>query len=340
MKKPGFIVFALILICVAFMGCKTTKVEERPLWTDAYTVGQVFSSEIYVTGIGKSQTVQTAQSLADGNLASYFARKITSTTSVQQVMSSDDEDGKIREDLVHDISVKSGIEVSGIKHTDPWFDSKEKIYYVCSYLDRKEAWKNYEPVAKQAKNNFWSFLEAAEKESDPFQKIAVLKNAKKAGEEYEEVILFSEILYKQGALSYSEDRKVISSLDEKIASEAMNIVMKVEGETSEDSRYKSVIEKVITGSNFSVSSKNYHYLVTVSVTPNKETYKDTGTIVAVPEYMVEINNSSKTLFKYKKTLDRVTGFLEAEKFLDNKIAKAVESDISGDFADWFKATVK
>ncbi len=343
MKRICFSVISVCFLVIAasvFAGCKSAEVESRPLWTDSYTVGQVFSSENYVTGIGKASGIDSAMSLADGNLASYFSRKISSTTSVQQVMTSEDENGKFEENLIRDISIQSGIEISGIKHTEPWFDKKEGLYYVCSYLDRKEAWRNYEPVVGQAKSNFYSFIDSAEKEEDPFNKIAVLKNAAEAGNTYEDLILFSEILYKKGALPYSQDRNVISSLDERILSVRRGILMDVLVDKDTDRRYIPVVEKVVTSSGYSVSSVGNQYTVFLTLSKNKEVFSDTGTIVSVPEYRVEVKNKNKTLWTYKKSLDRVTGFVEAESFLEKKIAKNVENDLSSGFAEWFQGTVK
>lgn len=329
-----------MIMTLMLAGCKSAEVETRPLWTDSYTVGQVFSSDNYVTGIGKAASTDAATSLADGNLASYFSRKISSTTSVQQVMTSDDQDGSVQENLVRDISIQSGIEISGIKHTEPWFDKKEKLYYVCSYLDRKEAWKNYEPVVRQAKNNFYSFIDSANQENDPFNKIAILKKAVEAGTSYEDLILFSEILYSKGAQSYSQDRNVISSLDERISSARMGIMMNVVVDKDTDRRFVPLVEKVVTSNGYSVSSVGNQYTVLMVLSKNKEVFSDTGTIVSLPEYRIEVKNKNKILWTYKKSLDRITGFAEAESFLENKIAKSVENDLSSGFAEWFQKTVK
>lgn len=329
-----------MIMALMLAGCKSAEVETRPLWTDSYTVGQVFSSDNYVTGIGKATSIDAATSLADGNLASYFSRKISSTTSVQQVMTSDDQDGSVQENLVRDISIQSGIEISGIKHTEPWFDKKEKLYYVCSYLDRKEAWKNYESVVRQAKNNFYSFIDSANQEDDPFNKIAILKKAVEAGISYEDLILFSEILYSKGAQSYSQDRNVISSLDERISSARMGIMMNVVVDKDTDRRFVPLVEKVVTSNGYSVSSVGNQYTVLMVLSKNKEVFSDTGTIVSLPEYRIEVKNKNKILWTYKKSLDRITGFAEAESFLENKIAKSVENDLSSGFAEWFQKTVK
>lgn len=342
MRKTCFIVFAIFVASIFIGGCASGKVEDRPLWTDSYTVGQVFPSEKYVTGIGKGASRDVAVSLADGNLASYFSREISSSVSAQQVISNA-ENSKNQEELVRNVTVKSEVALAGVNHTDVWFDKKQKEYYCCSYLDRAQAWKNYESTAAQEKSKFYSFLNSAEDkelEKDPFKKIEVLKSAKTQGEEYQKVILFSEILYKQGCASYSKDRDVIAAVDQKISDTAMNISMTPVYYTNSkhyiSNNYSSIINKLITDAGFKVDDKN-QYSVNVSVFDGKEKVDDV--IVSIPEIKIEIKNDRTTYLSYSTVLEKMTVFAEAEKLLDNKIYKAVEKALKEDFASQL-ATLK
>lgn len=339
MKKTCFVV--LILFALTFMwGCKSTDVgAERPLWTDSYTIEQVFPSDTYVTGIGRAEDRGVAQSLADGNLASYFSREISSETSAQQVVSSA-EGVKNQEELIRNITVKSEIALSGVKYTEFWFDKKTKQYYSCAFLDRKDAWSKYESTVSQEKEKFDAFLKSADKEADPFKKITILQNAKKEGDAYQKVILFSELLYKKGCEQYSQDRKVISSLDEKICDIAMNINMNVSFEgngtgssSASKALVKSLIEKIITDNGYKVSTQNVHYVVAVTLNDGKERKDDV--VTAAPEISIVIKNAGSTVMTFSKTTPMQTVFVEAEKLLDSKISKALEKTLTEDFAPQF-----
>jgi len=328
MKVPGLLLASVIGFSLIAASCKTTDVESRPLWADSETVNQVFPQEEYVTGIGRAVTAEAAVNLADGNLASYFSREITAVTSAQTNLSSKDEDFG-EESLIRDVTVVSEAVLSGVEHTNPWFDKKSNVWYVCSYLNRKEAWKNYEPVINQNKTAFYSFIESAEKEEDPFKRIAYLNEAKTAGQNYEKSILFSELLYKKGSTAYSGDRKILASLDEKISSISKNIAVNVVLAAGTDGQYKSILESIVSNTGFAVSSVKSNYDLIVTVNNNKQKYTDT--IVANPEIKIEIKNSSFTFFTWTKTMDRVTGFAEAEALLDTKISRAVEKALRNEF---------
>lgn len=329
MKRSGKWIIAVIGFSLAFASCKSTDVDKRPLWTDSATVGQVFPQEEYVTGIGRAVTADVAVNLADGNLSSYFSREIISVTSAQTNLSSSDK-GYGDESLLRDVTVVSETVLTGVEHTNPWFDKKEKVWYVCAYLNRKEAWKNFEPVINQDKNNFYAFIESAEKEEDPFKRIAYLNEAKTAGQNYEKSILFSEILYKKGSGAYSSDRKMLASLDEKISTVAKNVAMNVVLTKGTDERYKSILESLVSDNGFAVSSVKYNYDICVTVDNKKQKFSDT--VVANPEIKIEIKNKSFSFFTWTKTMDRVTGFTEAEALLDTKITRAVEKALRSEFA--------
>lgn len=335
MKKPVSTVFGVLFLVFSLAGCASTEVEERPLWADAYTVGQVFPSEKYVTGIGRASTQDVAVSLADGNIASFFSREISSHTSAQQIVSS--ENGiKPQEELIRNISVKSEVALSGVSHTELWFSKSEKLFYCCAYLDRQKAWQNYESTVAQEKEKFYSFLTAAEKETDPLKKIAILQNAKIEGEEYQKVILFSELLYKNGCAKYSADRNVIASLEEKIIKIAMNINMNVtfaKNNSNSARNVKSLIENIITDKEYKVSSSNVHYDVIITLDDGKERKDDV--IIAIPEISIEIKSKTSTVLTFSRTLPRQTVFAEAEKLLDSKISKALEKILEEEFAPAF-----
>ena len=337
MKRFGFLIFAVIGFSLVIASCKSTGVENRPLWTDASTIAQVFSPEEYVTGIGRAVTADVAVNLADGNLAAYFSREIISVTSAQTNISSSDT-GHGDESLLRDVTVVSESVLSGVEHTNPWFDKKEKVWYVCSYLNRKEAWEHFEPVINQDKNNFYSFIESAEKEEDPFKRIAYLNEAKTAGQNYEKSILFSEILYQKGSAAYSSDRKMLASLDEKISTVVKNIAMNVVLTKGTDERYKGILESIVSDNGFTVSSVKNSYDIIVSVDNKKQKFTDT--VVANPEIKIEIKNPSFTFFIWTKTMDRVTGFTEAENLLDTKITRAVEKALRNEFGPAMKNVMR
>lgn len=332
MKKTGIFLLAVLCVCFSLASCASDKVEERPLWTDDFTVSQVFPSSEFVTGIGRSTSAANATVLSDGELAAYFTRQITAVTKgIQKTTNA----GGLTDDrqIVKDVTITSNIKLFAVNHTTPWFSKDEGVWYCCAYLNRKEAWKIYEAVVIQYQKEFLSFYESAEFESDAFKKIQAYREASKAGENYSDVLTFAEILYKSGCTKYSADRTLIASIDEKIMKARNSIIMKVEVRNDRNNRYYNAAAKVLSSLGVSVSETHYAYKVLVEVDENKQKFTDT--LVANPVISISVSDGVEKILSENRVLDRVTGFIEAESLVNSKISTAVEKEIAGPFAASF-----
>lgn len=329
MKKSALI-GCLILFFASL--CFSSPKNKKPLWADLNTINQIFPSTEYVTGLAQSKNEQTAIALADGNLASYFSREITSITKANQTLSNigDDEEKFHRE-----ITIKSQINLAGIQHTQVWFNSKTKEYYVCAYLNRKEAFSNYEGNLISSREKFYALFNSAEQEQSPFKKIKLFVQSKIAGTEYSDALSFAEILYRQGCEQFSKDRIIISGIDEKILQTKLNISMKVLVSGDPKNQYKSSVEKVLSENGYNIQDTGYSYLVDVAINQNKVFYEDT--IVATPQVEIRINDKTEIILSFKKDCERISGFKEAELLVDSKINNEIKIAIEKDFAETLKA---
>jgi hypothetical protein len=328
MKKS---VFAVTGICCAalFLSCATTQNAARPpLWTDAATIHQIYPEETYLTGIADGSTEDEARTMADGNLAAYFSKEISSSTQANRKISNT---GINEASINQEVTVKSRVLLAGVEHTEGWYNKQERNWYVCAYLDRAKAWKIYENNVIQEKNRFYSFYNSAESEPDPFKKIALYKKAASEGVHYSEVLSFAEILYKKGCEQYSDDRVVISSIEQKITETSLNLRMAVEISGDIGINYKGVIEKVLSDHGFLVSDKNCSYTVKAAVNSNKKKFTDT--LTADPTIDIRIINPKETVRTLSKAADRISGYSDAEGLVDKRIDTEVTKVIQEDFSE-------
>lgn len=332
MKKNIISLLGFVFLFGLLTGCSTTKnVVQPPLWADSLTVNQIFPEEDFITGIGNGSSESIAMTMADGNIASYFSREISSSTTASQKLSNNEND---EQSLNRQININSRITLFGIEHTKGWFNKQEKTWYVCSYLNRVKSWKIYESNVAQEKEKFYSFYNSAQKEKDPFKKISLLNKAKSEGKNYSDILTFAEFLYKKGCQEYSKDRFVIASIDQKIAEINLNLKVKVTVSGELGAQYKKSIEKVLTNNGFLISDKNYFYTVKAEINSNKSKFP--GSIVAEPTVTIHIENTNETLFTLSKTADRISGFTEAEILVDKKINNAIIKFIQEDCSELIK----
>lgn len=314
------------------VGCATiNKAAQPPLWADSSTINQVYPEDSYITGIAGAATEDMAAIIADGNLAAYFSREISSITQAKQIFSNN---GINDNNIEREVTIKSQIALAGVEHTKGWYNKQERLWYVCAYQDRVKAWQLYESKVIQEKSKFYSFYNAAEVESDPFRKTTLYNEAKKEGVNYSEILNFAEILYKEGYLPYSKDRIVISSIDRKITEIGLNLRMQVIVSGDIGEKYKPALEKVLSDNGYLISDKNYSYTVTAEINSNKKRFTDS--IVASPLIDIQINNQNETLLTLSQFVDRISGFTEAEELVDKKVNTAITKIIQKDFAEALK----
>lgn len=323
MKKAALIVCASILLTL-FLSCASTPKEEKPLWIELYTIEQIFPNKEYVTGTAHASSEELARALAEANLAAYFTREINSTTNAHQTLVNTGASG---EKIDRDVTVKSQITLAGLQYTQSWRDLKNSQYYACAYLNRKEAFANYESTVISAQKRFYSFYNSAINEKEPFKKIALFNKSKIAGQEYSDVLDFSLILYKPGYEKYEKDISVIAGIDEKIASTKLNISMKVII-NSDGKAYKALVEKVISDAGYSRKNSEYAYSILVTIQAEKAVFSDT--IVVQPSVSIDVRNSNESIFSFSKTAEQISGFKEAENFVDMKVRKAITDIIEND----------
>lgn len=323
MKKSVLIVWASLLFSL-FVSCSSIPKDEKPLWADSYTVEQIFPHKEYVTGLAHASNEELARTLAEANLAAYFTREINSVTKAHQTLINT---GENRESIDREITVKSQITLAGLQYTQSWRDLKNSQYYACAYLNRKEAFANYESTVISAQKRFYSFYNSAINEKEPFKKIALFNKSKIAGQEYSDVLDFSLILYKPGYEKYEKDISVIAGIDEKIASTKLNISMKVII-NSDGKAYKALVEKVISDAGYSRKNSEYAYSILVTIQAEKAVFSDT--IVVQPSVSIDVRNSNESIFSFSKTAEQISGFKEAENFVDMKVRKAITDIIEND----------
>lgn len=317
-----------LFILIIFSSCISTKIEEKPLWADFNTINKIYPQNEYVVGLAYADSEEIAFVLADANLASYFSKKITSFTKANQIISYQNQNEAV---INRDVKIETQIDLQGIRHTECWFNKKNKKYYVCAYLNRKEYFDFYEIQIINQREKFNSAYNSALSEKSPIKKIEFFNQAKKEGVEYLKILDFAETLYKEGTAKYIEDKKLIFFIDDKILQTKNNISFNVDSTNNQS--YKKIIENIISENGYLLVNKNYSYSIQIKINENKTEFRDT--IVSNPEIEIEIKDKNEIILLYQKSIDRITSYIDAESYLDLKINNSIKNILLNDFSEYF-----
>ena len=329
------IIYSLVLTCV-LVSCASTPKQDIPLWANEETLEEAFPSSKYIARIGKGKNVEEARVYASSELTRHFSHSVKTTTEAKKTFVS--ANGKATEKeriLEQNIFVDSSMSLFAVHYTDSFYEKNSNSYIVCAYIDRKEAWNIFESKVKQAQKEFYSHYEEIKKENSLLRKISLLKECKENSNSYLNVLDFAHTLYSTGESSYSEDRNLIASLDTQLLNAKRELSFSINVKDDKDSRIQKNISRIFSECGLNVSNIANACKVNVFVEKNK-TYHGTGeqgTITANPSVSIYILDGENPLFTYEKSLNRVTGFSQAEAFVENKIYSAIEDELNSSFRE-------
>ncbi|MCQ2578579.1 MAG: hypothetical protein MJ176_08625 [Treponema sp.] len=339
MKKPVFFTY-FFLIAFLVISCASKQVEERPLWADLETVGQVYNPSVYITAIGEGKSEEQAVSKSDAELASRFSKSVTAFTESSTHMT--ELDGKFtgsEKDLVQIVNVYTEYDISTVNHTRAYFDPVRKQYIVCAYLERKTEFKKYETKLALERKTYSNLFNQAVSEKDPIKKINLLKPLTEDGvngDKYLSKLLFARFIFEEGASSYLQDLEKMASVPSLIL-QAKNEIIFYLFETAENKESVSALSRSLAKAGYASSTKNGTYSVIVTLNKNRTVLDEM--VLLQPEITVEVL-LGKESFYYNKTFEKLTSFIETESLIERKMNSMILDDLEKSFIPEFENTLE
>lgn len=307
------------------ISCASVPKTEKPLWADSLFINQVFPSSEYITALGYANKKEMAASVADGNLAAYFSKEISSYTKAVQTLSNTERN---TENLSREIIVKSQIELFGIKHTECYFDSQSKNYIVCAYISRNEAWKILTQKLSVVQKAFKTACAFAAKEAEPFRKVLVMNRTVSLEKDFLNLYKMALIVYPKRCEVYTKTAERIAGEKQAVSELKRNLTVSVflNGDFSTQLRPK--FERVLSQNGFTVS-QNGAYKLMAAV--RAEQIQHSEMFFCTPQLEVIIEGKTGIVASFAaeaekfsaynaQTVERVT-ILHIEEIIDGKFVQ-------------------
>lgn len=133
-----------------------------------------------------------------------LSTKMTSITSEKNVL---------KETVVIDeVTVQSDVNLLALEYTDAWYNKKEKKWYCLAYINRRDAWIQYQPQIESSKRTFEGLLKNVDLEDDSFLKMALLNAAWDQGQEVLQKLEYGRIILPSEEKQYQTLRDEISQI--------------------------------------------------------------------------------------------------------------------------------
>ena len=313
--------FFVAIFCIS---CASTSRYEKPLWADSFTISQVLPSERYISSLGYAGTKEMAVSASDGNLASYFSREISSFTRATQNLSNTDE---TKESLSREIVIKSNIELFGIKHTEPYFDSDNKSYIVCAYISREEAWSILEPKLNIQYSSISKSINQV-RNLNGLKAIININKLMSAASNFEELYYMALFIFPNRCEKYTNLMEELFELNQmsQIIKHEVRIKIDIKGDSGD--RIYTKITSLVTDAGFTICKSGENHIMSVDVDIAEQI---TGNIHSIyPQISVVISDRKQIVSSFSKTLEKVSAFNSAtvKKMALSKIENVLEEEFA------------
>lgn len=217
-----------------------------PEWVNNYRT--LYPDSEYIAQRGRADTEETSKTEAIAQISRYFQTTVNANlqTSMQSYSNGKTVEEKI--EVINDVDVMSQVSLFAVEYTDSYYNKKEKKWYCLAYINRENAWQQYQPLVDGAKAEFYALCRNAEKEEDILTKCSAYVKAWNSGKKFLEKLEYARLLSSKKEAAYAVDRQALSEIPG-IISEQLNsssVYLEVQGD------YGNIISSALTD----VLSKN------------------------------------------------------------------------------------
>ncbi|GHT81976.1 hypothetical protein FACS1894137_00010 [Spirochaetia bacterium] len=182
----------------------------------------------YIKQKGRGDSAKQAETAALSALSRYFLTGIRDVSSERVTV---DSEGRSSSTIDAETFIRSEIELFALRYTDPWLESgsvSSGKWETVAYIDRNEAWINYEPKAQKQADAFTALFAAAENERDPLKRFFAYRAAEQytASSAYSTTMEFGQKLApEQMNSAFAEVRARVATIPQRMneAKKAANI---------------------------------------------------------------------------------------------------------------------
>lgn len=323
MKLKTILLFEnfLFFVVFAFVGCvsaKTSDNKSSPEWV-GYNWKTVFSDSAYISAYGRGRSADLAKSDAVSKIAYYVEMNVEATLSTNVSTSNGTENTNTRNEVLLNSAVQN---LPYVEFTKPYDDGKE--WHCVAYIDRAKAWKQILSDLQEKEENFLSFLELAQKETEPFCEYICYKEVQKKAENFLETLRIGRFINNDIDRIFFESKEQARKISPLLYAKKKNMSVRIVCKEDADGIIKNSIANKFEKAGFTVS-ENGRYVVEAKIELNAE---GNNPIAVRPLLIVTVFNADKTVYSFQYRAEEKTAAYSIETakrraFL--KLAQEVEA---------------
>ncbi len=301
MNKKIYPVFLIILLDAVCLFCATPK------WLD--NLEAMYPSEEFLRTIGEGSTLKQAENEAITELSQSFNTKVKVVNQAikdyNSIVTEEKTDISKKYSFHQEAQISSKADLFCLKFSEPYFDKKQKRYFIVGYINKKNASKYYQHKIDDLMLQIKTIIDFAKKEHEPLYSILNFQKASKLTKIGSYYIDAAVIINPEDSEKYKEYAKLNSLIQGNVKAQRNRGTFMI---SCNDSRYNSVcvgISSILESSGFIISQTNPSYRIFVDLHFSEEEY-EAGNFVR-PDICITVRNSvGKEIESYSKLYPRYT----------------------------------
>ena len=171
---------AIIFISILFQAILCLSARE-PIWMSDLELD--FPKDKYIARLGSGNSPDNVRANAVGQIASFFNSEVVVKTTATSNLANDGENVVKNQEINQKVDSVSDMTLTAIEYSLPYYNKKNKTYYVVAYINKKLGWQYIEPKIIQLKTMYDSFIELSKNAEHPVLQYKYLVKAKYTSEE-------------------------------------------------------------------------------------------------------------------------------------------------------------
>lgn len=309
-----FLTFCTVL-CILPVGLFAAQMPE---WV--HNKNAVYPETQYLSQLGISNDKEKSKTEAIAAISRYLKTSVESNLST--TFTSNDKKENIS--VVDETKISSDIELFGVQFTEPYYFKKQKKWYCIAFINRAQAWAQYQPVIEQEKTKFYSFFNKTTENPNLLEKVNDYKNAYIAGRELLKTLSFGRILNPVAEQNYKNDRENIALIPQLLSSVIRESSLYLDISQDYENIIKNAVSSQLAEYGFPIVNQKSLALYTVKVTVDTDAAYSDEIYSIYPKLSVNIIwQDTKSMFEYSCSKEKVAAYNES-RVLKNGFSQLAE----------------
>ena len=326
---------SVILITLLFQTILCFSIQ-APTWI--YNLELDFPKENYIARLGAGNTPENARADAVGQIASFFKSEVIVETTATSNMTNTGNEVTKNQKINQKVNFVSDMTLTAIEYNLPYYDKKNKTYYIVAYINKKLGWQYIEPKIIDFRTKYDSFIELSKKAEHPVLQYKYLIKAKSASEELISTFYTGILFDSSKKKAY---RELIAEIGqspelEKLNSFSIPVYVTSHGDC-EDLITIKVTEafKELVFLPYNELKNNIKTVLKIEIDSNEKSSDEICSIY--PKVSIYLSNMEETklFYSFQKSWGKTSNFslLQAQKKAFRKIGEDLRNEIINDYQE-------